>query len=528
MNDSLRPARWLSTSTPLLALIPLAAAAKDHFLTIGGGYSPHGNQVSLEKNVLFFQSLLAERFAEGVEHDILFGDGANPQPDLQFHDANAAFPRANELIAQVFQATKNWGHQYRSHSINAAEASSLANVRAWFDAAGSRLKPGDRLFIYATAHGAKADKKQPHNTSLLLWNNERLPMSEMAGLLNKIDPEVAVVVVMVQCYSGGFAHLLFNEGDPQKGCSPAHRCGFFATVNDRVAAGCTSDIAEENYQEYSSYFWAAIRGQTRTGQVVPTPDYDGDARVTFEESHAFALLNSPTIDISIKTSDVFLRQFSKQGDSSAKVEPPAPENPGELPPAALLSSDAPYSQLVQAASSVDRAVMEGLSLELGLSGEERARQARELAEKTSQENKQMGGRVNQKSGELSGACQSIRRDVLNRWPDLENAWNPRVQDILSREANDVTAFIESHANYGKMIALRGEVDGLNEQKLDLDRRWAKCQRLLRALENVALAHNLPLVATPELVQRYEQLLAAERGVFPPPIPTVAAAPIDDE
>ena len=36
-----------------------AAEAKDYFLTIGGGYDPSGNQISLEKNVLFQQSVLA-------------------------------------------------------------------------------------------------------------------------------------------------------------------------------------------------------------------------------------------------------------------------------------------------------------------------------------------------------------------------------------------------------------------------------------------------------------------------------------
>ena len=536
MNGSLR---WLAIPSVLFLLAVLAGIApqrvsgKDHFLTIGGGYSPHGNQVSLEKNVLFFQTLLAERYSDGAAHDIFFSDGDNPQPDVQYHDDAAVFPRANQLLSQVFQA-KNWGHQYRSHAISAAGASSLANLRAWFDGAGSRLKGGDRLFIYVTAHGGRAnEKKQPYNTGLLLWNNERLAMTEMAGLLDKIDPDVPVVMVMVQCYSGGFSHLLFNSGDATKGCSPANRCGFFATVHDRVAAGCTPDIEEENSDEYSSYFWAASRGQTRTGQAVPSPDYDADGQVTFDEGHAFAVLNSPTIDISIKTSDAFLRQFSKQGEANAnnvnnvnaeKIEPPAPETPGEAEAMAMLSADSPYDQLVAAAAPVDRAVLEGLSLELGLSGADRSRQAKDLAEKVSQENKQLGGRVNQKNGELNGVTQSIRREVLNRWPELENPWNPRVQEILAHESSAVTALIEGHASFAKMRELRTEIDQLNEQKLNLDRRWVKCQRLLRALENVALAHNLPLVASPEIQERYRQLIAAERGAFgaqPPPALTAA-------
>ena len=52
------------------------------------------------------------------------------------------------------------------------------------------------------------------------------------------------------CFSGGFADVIYEGCDPGKGLAKANRCGFFATVSDRVAAGCTSDVDEENYREY--------------------------------------------------------------------------------------------------------------------------------------------------------------------------------------------------------------------------------------------------------------------------------------
>ncbi len=80
----------------LLAVFPLAAgticgiaaptAAKDYYLTIGGGFSPASNQVSLEKNVQFFSRLLADRYPGGTAHDIYFSDGDSPHRDLQFFD----------------------------------------------------------------------------------------------------------------------------------------------------------------------------------------------------------------------------------------------------------------------------------------------------------------------------------------------------------------------------------------------------------------------------------------------------------
>lgn len=504
----------------LLLLSPaMIAQAKDYFLTIGGGYSPQGNQVSLEKNVLFFRGLLAERYSESASHDILFSDGDNPQRDIQYQDPSASLPRANELIAEILQSRRNWGFNYRSHAVPQAASASLANVKAWFENSAPKLKEGDRLIVYVTAHGSRAsDKNAPHNTGLMLWNNERISMTEMARLLDKAPAEVPVVLVMVQCYSGGFANVLFQDGDPAKGCSQANRCGFFATVHDRVAAGCTPDIQEENYHEYSSYFWAAIRGQSRTGQAVATCDYDNNGQVSFDEAHAYALLQSPTIDISIKTSDVFLRHYSKQGAPAANaqpevIEPPSPEPVAAAPAMILLSTEAPFNDLAAIASAVDRAVLDGLSQELGLAGPDRAVEARRLAEQLSKENKQTGGRLQQKTGELNGACQAIRHDLMTRWPEFDNPWHPRIQQILGQEGDEVTQFIESHSGYPRVVALRQEVDRLGEQKMDLDRRWVKCQRLLRAMENVVLAHNLPQVAPPEIQQRYQRLIAAEQGVL---------------
>src|SRR5207247_1966972 len=89
------------------------------------------------------------------------------------------------------------------------------------------------------------------------------------------------------------------------------RCGFFATTHDRMAAGCTADVMEESYQDYSTYFFAALDGKTRTGERVTGCDYDGDGVVSWEEAHAYALLTSDTVDISMMTSDNFLRMYSK-------------------------------------------------------------------------------------------------------------------------------------------------------------------------------------------------------------------------
>ena len=88
-------ASLLSVIVTLVA-IPTAMAG-DYFLTIGGGPSPEGNQISLEKNVLFYQRMLAEKRPEGVTHDIYFADGDSPRRDLQYSEPDTV-PKANRLM----------------------------------------------------------------------------------------------------------------------------------------------------------------------------------------------------------------------------------------------------------------------------------------------------------------------------------------------------------------------------------------------------------------------------------------------
>ena len=273
----------------VVAIVVMSAAstisAAEYFLTIGGGYTPTGNQASLEKNVLFFQHLLLEQHLAGTPHDILFSDGDSPGRDLQFVDPAAGLPRAVLLAAQAFGKEDDLDTQFRTHAVPGIRgASSRENLDRWFDEVGRQLHANDRLVIYLTGHGGKgSDAENPH---FYMWNNEQMSVKDFVTRLDKIDPAVHVVLVMVQCYSGGFANCIFNEGDPKKGVSRANRCGFYATVHNRPAAGCTPEIDEENYQEYSSSFWAAIGGRTRLGEALAVADCNVDGQISFAEAHA--------------------------------------------------------------------------------------------------------------------------------------------------------------------------------------------------------------------------------------------------
>jgi hypothetical protein len=487
------------TAITLALFIPSLAFADDHFLTIGGGYSPHGNQVSLEKNVVFFKKVLAEKYTDGVQHDVIFSDGNNTARDLQYYDPQQPVPKVHQLLGRVFQSTKHLEYQYRNHQIEDVYGnSSRTTIQRWFGDIGSHLTPEDRLFIYITAHGGKGDRKDVHNTGLYMWNQQRINMKDFVVQLDKVPTEIPVVVVMVQCYSGGFADIIFKGGDRKKGMATANRCGFYATVHDRPAAGCTPDISEENYQEYSSFFWAAIRGKSRVDDPVESADYDGDGKITLEEAHAFSLIHSSTIDISIKTSEEFLRVFSKPGDGKNKQ---------------LMSATSSYDKLMEHASVCERTVLDRLSNELGLSNSDRDNEAKTKAYEVSKEKKKHGDARKQKSTQYAGIAKQIAASLIYRWPEMSNRWHPNVSKIIAEEEADIVKAIESHPRFKRFEQLTREINELGEKTFDGDREWAKCQRVRRLLANVALVANLDQVADAETQQRYKELVLAERQVL---------------
>jgi hypothetical protein len=297
---------------------------------------------------------------------------------------------------------------------------------------------------------------------------------------------------MVQCYSGGFSHLIFNEADQKKGMADGDRCGFFATVHSRPAAGCTADINEENYQEYSSHFWAAIRGKTRTEQAVDVPDFNEDGVVSFDEAHAHALLVSDSIDISIKTSGAFLRAYSK---TSGKPD--------------VIAADAPYSKIAELATPAERAVLDGLSTQLGLTGEDRAAQAKQQGDALQQERKKLADKQKKLKTDYDRRRKAIQAHVRDRWPEVANVLNPEITELVSRRPAEFVQLVESHKDFSEWERLHEQIEAISTERLDLDRRWARCQRYLRTAENIALAANLDKFASPELLDRYARLIALE-------------------
>ena len=137
----------------LLFTMVAATIAKDHVLTIGGGYSPSGNQISLERNVVFFRKLLGEQLPQATARDIFFADGNSENADLQYVPEKSDVPKANRIAAMLFGREDYLELKYRNAELGKVNgASSPGNIEKWFKETGSQLKEDqvDRRIIPTT------------------------------------------------------------------------------------------------------------------------------------------------------------------------------------------------------------------------------------------------------------------------------------------------------------------------------------------------------------------------------------------
>jgi len=537
--------------------------ARDYFLTIGGGYDPTGNQISIEENVQTFQRLLAKSRPDAPAHDVYFADGDDPARDLQYRDAQLETPIARKLMALIIGNPSEVGICYRDHAVEAlagpAERDSIERRLAQL---GRELQAGDRLIIYVTGHGESAsgddsergydyrydddsqqwvaksksqdaprDDSAAYDVSFHLWDNDPVSTREFTRWLDKISPEVDVVIVMVQCYSGGFAHYIFRNADPALGLSPARRAGFFAQVHDRPAAGCTPDAQETDLGEYSKSFLAALAGATRDGTPVTTADYDGDGRVSFAEAHAYAVIESETIDIPVRASETLLRQFSRLPESDKQDSDQ--DDAAQPPPSALsrlfgLSSGkktpAP-SDTVQAAGSLaalaeiapadQRAILEQLAKKLKLKPDATVEQVRQGLDVAKTALATAAGLARLAERKADDALADLRDDVYLQWPELIAGYTPLASELTGARADEFVESVEALASYDAYQACRRRQDDLDEKLDAAQKTEAAWQRLLRTAETASLARNLEKSAPAEIVERYRTQLAIEgQGLAP--------------
>jgi hypothetical protein len=144
--------------------------------------------------------------------------------------------------------------------------------------------------------------------------------------------------------------------------------------------------------------------------------------------------------------------------------------------------------------------------------------ARALSEDVMKRQRQLDREIGTARKRRGDARRAIRSALLARWPELSNALHAKAATILRDEADAIVKLIGSAPQFKDLEKAEADVERIDGEKMNLDRKWVKAQRFIRQAENVALASNLAAVAQPEVMAKYKAIVAAEAGTLGAPAP----------
>lgn len=341
-----------TSAAPVASAVALPASPL-RTIIVSGGPSLQQNEYAIESNARYVEGLTRAASWRRIH----FADGRKTSRTI---GSTAAVERERVILDWLLDRSTEDAFERVASQLPRIDGASLqAPILRSVTALTQGAKPTSRGLVYFTGHGsygvqrtlgiARADYQ---NTTYALWNEGELSVRELARELQKWPKGAPLVLIMVQCHSGGFANVMFEGGDPTQPIWDADFAGFFAATAERPSAGCTAEMDERDYQDFTTHFFAALSGRTRDGQTLRGADYDRNGAVSMSEAYAWAALRDLSIDVPVSTSDAYLRHLygNTGGDEWMKT---------------------PYSALRLSAAPWQRAMLDGLSRALKLSGEKR-------------------------------------------------------------------------------------------------------------------------------------------------------------
>jgi len=266
---------------------------------IDGGGSAAQNYQSHLLHVRQLLDLLGRAGVPPERITVLSSDGSDPAPDLAVRELEVD-PDFWLIQGTRVEAKLRQPIVYEDSHIPGwqLEHASQRRVEGWFEQARHDLRAGDTLLVYVTDHGSKDEKDPRNGNAITLWMGDALTVDELRKLTKRLRPGVRVVMVMSQCFSGGFAYLPLGDGPPTGSV-----CGYFSSTADRMAYGCYPENRGRDNVGHSFQLFEAL---------ATTPD--------LATAHREALVTDGTPDVPIRTSDIYLDDLLDRAARRAERE----------------------------------------------------------------------------------------------------------------------------------------------------------------------------------------------------------------
>ncbi len=500
------------TSCAMLALALSTAFAKQapstssplDVLMVGGGPTPEYNQIAIESNVRYLNHILPPN----SQITTFFADGnlnhATVKEETQDLKKSTPSPLLNLIVFENPAGPDQIKMKYPQLGGPLDGPSKHSSIRKWFDTTAKSYQSGTEtspLLLYFTGHGSP-DGADYNNNYYDLWGaHNGLSVQQLSHYLTQIPSNVETTLIMVQCFSGSFGNLLFKGGLPNGKYTETNLCGYFAAIPTLPAAGCTTDVNESDYHDFTSYFFAALSGRDRFGKKVTGADYNHDGKVGMNEAYCYSLIHDTSIDVPMCTSDVFLRRYEQHGQPDFTI---------------------PFAQVVSEADPAQKAALTGMAKLLHISGENCAE-----IEYKQMLNHPPGLNEDNDSKQWMNFLSDLtkcRNQVMKRFPNL------RSFDDLMHSPNTEKSVIEwinrqkRKAPWNELMSAYQADAKVSELGNEEERKSALRLRFLRLYNSVVLAKKLMDSSDTKRIRQYEHLVSLEDQPLIPPASSWNAQP----
>lgn len=471
-----------------------AATADDRrAIMVGGGPNPKSNQVAIESNVRYLLRLLPQ----DVKRTVLFADGDPKAETVQFEEQAKELRPGERVVTLLLDgpdAAHPSAYKYRAPNLAQIDGPSRrADIEALFSQLSTQEPTFSPLLLYFTGHGSPAKNRNLDNNVYDLWQENGLSVRDLAGQIGRLPANQPLTIVMVQCYSGAFGNLLFRDGDPQGEPLDRVMAGFFSTVKERVAAGCTPALDESEYHDFTSYFFAALTGQDRVGRRVRGADYNHDGKVTMDEAFCYALSHDASIDIPVCTSDIYLRRVITTPDEE------------------LFNN--PYSKVKGWSSAAQRNALEEISKRLKLTGEDRGLAAYNRFRGIGWDpNERRSNPLAAARRTFNEARDEARRGLIQRWPELLDKGGAGYAKARAEAMNIVERQVKE-GKYKTLLDAEGAKDAADYAAYKQELSDSLQVRFVRLYKSVVLGHLVRSGSDAAVRQRFERIAVAEAQPF---------------
>jgi len=477
----------LSTS---ITLATSSVALADQAILIGGGYNINGSQGQIEKNVKWVQEVLTK---SNMPVSTFFNDGDDEAADVHYIHQNSESAESTpfdelavalEPVARLFGDQLNNTIRFRNHTVPNVQGSTSAKelTQSLVDIF---LETADEphLIVY-NGHG-KQSPNSIDKVTMELWGNTKLTASELHSVVEKSNKPTRFV--FTQCYSGGFHRLAYKNPESGLELSDSLRCGFTAESAYRLAEGCSASVNSDDYRDYTTYFFAALDGYDRNGEILSVnTDSNNDGDVSMREAHFYTLATAHSTDLSRSTSEDYLQNWQPWYLKWVAGRFDLPNNE--------------YSKIF-------RALADRYDLPLNNST------AKELRNRIKMYEKAANSLQNKRAviyDELTEIQHKLIKQASNKWPALSGPYTAGFQSMtMSGEMINVASWVSEQPAYPRIVELQNEDNTLVDAQVDNERNLTQMQKMLHLRKLALLKQQLYQFGTNKEVKGYEKLVGCE-------------------